>query len=770
MKKCIFTLLTLGIATQLFGQEQGPGGVVNSLSYWYRADNNVTHTGVGTDVTSWTDLVSGATVSQMSTNPFPKLVGGAADYFNFNPGINFTANTQSLGNVSVQTLLDVDFDVFIFTKEGMQEGTGGGAFSHYRYFNIGRNNTTAGLDNWDSPGFNVNGNMVRRPSSGGGLFGPVYQANPMPLATDIPSIAYHTFTNTTQNRGVNGSSLGTLHTHASIGQTTGGHIFGRNQNVSGSGLPGGDDLGFMGHIGETIIFGSGNLTEEERRRVDSYLAIKYGITLARVQTEHYLDAAANTVWNGGFNPSYNNHIFGVAREDVGAFEQKVSSSVNAGTILTVATTNDFVSSNLDAARTGFPADRTYFILGDNNVVVQPLTDLTVSGSLYRKIQRVWLSQRTNTPGSLYFEADLSAYTIGTAVGQNVYMLIADDDAFTTNVSIVEGTGNGSGKWVFNTSFDSDQSSRYITFAESGCYGPDTDGDGIPDMCDLDDDNDGILDIDETKCLTIHAIQPTPAGAVNTFPDTGIPSFTATFGISTVQSAAYTYTESRFGYNNVTGVAAQTNTGNPVNSITFNRPVYNLDLALDDVDYSETATLRLYDADDNLIPGTVVQQYVTFIGNQISSVTYPAGQSIHVIGQSGGSTTVESAVRVTFPGRIGISRIEYEQLTQSNGGSNNGLLLMNGCIDIDTDGDGIWDRLDLDSDGDGCPDALEGDGDISQGQLNPDGSIAGPVDENGVPVAVDGGQGIGESTNADVSTACRVRLIITNPMLPSKARQ
>lgn len=45
-----------------------------------------------------------------------------------------------------------------------------------------------------------------------------------------------------------------------------------------------------------------------------------------------------------------------------------------------------------------------------------------------------------------------------------------------------------------------------------------------------------------------------------------------------------------------------------------------------------------------------------------------------------------------------------------------------CSDDDTDGDGIPNRLDLDSDGDGCPDAVEGDENVVQAQLNTDGSI------------------------------------------------
>lgn len=96
----------------------------------------------------------------------------------------------------------------------------------------------------------------------------------------------------------------------------------------------------------------------------------------------------------------------------------------------------------------------------------------------------------------------------------------------------------------------------------------------------------------------------------------------------------------------------------------------------------------------------------------------------------------------------------------------------GTDDIDTDGDGIPNRLDLDSDNDGCLDALEGDsttitssdlvdasGDLSVGEgsgannqnLCNDSSCE---DNNGVPtIATSSGQGIGESQNSSLNSAC-----------------
>ena len=53
---------------------------------------------------------------------------------------------------------------------------------------------------------------------------------------------------------------------------------------------------------------------------------------------------------------------------------------------------------------------------------------------------------------------------------------------------------------------------------------DSDGDGVPDYTDLDDDNDGILDADENSCITSSKVEGTPifindfgTGAVTTDP-------------------------------------------------------------------------------------------------------------------------------------------------------------------------------------------------------------------------------------------------------------
>lgn len=444
--------LTNGEFFTFAGFGYAPAGVTNGITYWYRGDKSAANTGDGTDVTTWVDQWSGNTVSSVAGNSLPKYKQGAVDYFNFNAGVNFTTINETIGTRAVQTIFNANNDLFMVTKEGMTSPGG----SNPHFFSIGMDNVNTTIDNWDYLGIWPTGQVERRVYNGGTNFPTVSPAH----STTIPSIMYYNFLNQPYSRGLNGAVNGaTFNSPGAMGVPLGGHIFGSTK-WTGSGS---DNDGFIGHIAETIIYGAGNVTALERRRVDSYLAIKYGITLGRVDTHHYLDADSAMVWNGGTNTAYNNNIFGIAREDIGLFEQKVSKSVNTGTILTVATTNDFVNPNDNTARTRFSNDKTYFLLGDNNVTSPNLTSVTVAGNTWKRIQRAWLSQRKNMPNVLYFEADLSTFGSSFAASNTVYMLVADDAAFTTNVKSVAGTYTN-GKWVFSNNFNTENVQRYITFA------------------------------------------------------------------------------------------------------------------------------------------------------------------------------------------------------------------------------------------------------------------------------------------------------------------
>ncbi|MGE8431231.1 hypothetical protein [Chryseobacterium joostei] len=775
------TTLANGQFFTFAGFGNAPGGVATNLSYWYRADKNAANTGATTDVTGWTDMWNGTTVSQRVSNALPKYAVGTSSYFNFNPGINFTAINQTLGNIATQTVTNTSNDIFTVTKEGMTAPSS----PNPHFLSVGMDNINTTISNWDYMGMYPTTNVIERRVVGGGTqmvnSGLIYSAT-------IPSIMYNTFTNTTLARGLNGTANAATVNYTAVGLGLGGHVFG-DTRWTGSGS---DNGGFIGNLGETIIYGAGNLTAVERRRVDSYLAIKYGITLGRVNTDHYLDTDGNMVWNGAANTIYNNNIFGVSRDDIEAFEQKVSKSVNPGTILTLATTNDFVNPNQDAARNGFASNKTYFLLGDNANTTTTPVNVTIGAKTFNRIPRIWMAQEKKADaGALFFEADLTSYNSGTfnTTSGMMVMLIADDAAFTTNVTIVNPTSNAASKWVYNQNITD---GRYITFAIDPCYGPDSDGDGIADMCDLDSDNDGILNTNEGYVCDKASI---PASVLTTdhIMNYNLTNFNGIKGFdfklsSTAVAQRWASPVAQF---NMSGIDPRVNN----NKVTyeFDLPVDNFKFWIADLDGLEKVNINFYDQTgnriSNLLPYSIVKAEVA-----AGSTTFTTDATYGVkIATTRNSDAVSNLnyVEIYVPG-IQISKVEATFI--GSNGTTPEYHIANMCAKRDTDGDKIPDYLDLDSDGDGCPDAIEGTGgfnttnlvnsSLAGGNTGPNYTgTAGPVIQNlgntvgntattlGIPTIAGTGQAIGSSIdatiNACVSPFCYKPGITTGTTLDTK---
>ena len=436
---------------------QGPGGVTSNLSHWYRADYNVDSQGDGTDASEWADFNGGVVSTQLGDAEMPKFKTGAADYFNFNPGVNFTATDQKLGNITERTLSSLDFDIFTLTKEGLAGS---------RVFNVGMNNTTFNGNNWDQPGLYANGAIARRNNTGallpvnGGLPGnPNFSAN-------SPSIVYHTFTNTSVAKGLNGASSGTPFNHIAIGEVTGGHIFGNN---SGSGTSG-DDGGFTGNIGELIIYGAGSVSATDRDKVDSYLAIKYGVTLAA--GKNYTTSTGAVVWDATANSAYHNNIAGIGNDFRSALVQKQSRNQHTNTnnqvtigLGGIAATND--------ANTNQLTDGQFLLWGDNgNTQAMTNTASTYTAFVYsgsinnaRRMNRIWKVQNAAVTSDVLVRfpvASVGTTTLANDACAGYVIVFASDAAFSSNVTATPLTVNGTDYEAVH-SFPAGAS--YFTFAK-----------------------------------------------------------------------------------------------------------------------------------------------------------------------------------------------------------------------------------------------------------------------------------------------------------------
>jgi hypothetical protein len=220
---------------------------------------------------------------------------------------------------------------------------------------------------------------------------------------------------------------------------------------------------------------------------------------------------------------------------------------------------------------------------------------------------------------------------------------------------------------------------------------DTDGDGVSDVFDLDDDNDGILDIYETDCASY-----SPMDFSNL--STGTPNVTEVIA-NGGQNVSFELSLIDVGPEGFEGAAdgnfalgEDGSTGDPSLGD-------HLDIVADTlVRYrltNKTSSPRGFDTSD--------EWRITAIGG--FTVSDPDGQ-LNIISSGINDLHFSATSTITSGTWSIVTTSMVKEMTIEVNGNPWSPALLDFCIEPDTDGDGIVDRLDLDSDGDGCLDVTE----------------------------------------------------------------
>lgn len=280
---------------------------------------------------------------------------------------------------------------------------------------------------------------------------------------------------------------------------------------------------------------------------------------------------------------------------------------------------------------------------------------------------------------------------------------------------------------------------------------DTDGDGVQDVFDLDDDNDGILDT--LECIPTYIVRPIVTSSVTA--NKPITSGTASQIADGEGSGGTAAGPFPYWYTNVSNLpiafSMNLQSASTIDHVKLYGPWgFN--------EWIRNFTIELYNSSNTLLGTESFTTPNQYTGTPIFKFT----------------TEYTSVTRVRF---TIVNSQGYSNVTPPRASINEIVFLDLLPLTCDTDGDGIPNHLDLDSDNDGCLDALEGDENISPSQLvNATsglsvglGSTAENknlcatstcVDASGVPTIVntggagdiggDQGQGIGDSQNALVN--------------------
>lgn len=153
---------------------------------------------------------------------------------------------------------------------------------------------------------------------------------------------------------------------------------------------------FNGQIAEVLIF-ERVLSAKERKQIESYLAIKYGISLL----ENYYNSRGEIIWNTALHADFSQNITGIGRDNSYQLDQKQSCGRNPKPLLEIGAGNIAVT---NAQNTSALNDNSFLLWGDNGQL--PFFDLSLNDTLRvlaTKWRMVSYGQNADLPTEMRFD-------------------------------------------------------------------------------------------------------------------------------------------------------------------------------------------------------------------------------------------------------------------------------------------------------------------------------------------------------------------------------
>lgn len=406
-----------------------PGSGTANMKLWLKANAGTTL--IGTSVTQWNDQSGAGITGNFIVQPgipaqtSPTLVNSSV---NFNPTVSFDGISNSLASNNLfagGSLYDASNNT-IFTMVNLK---GGIVFHKWETNPVGTYRV----------GFEINGSSIR-----------------FDFVDDGVGKNANSTTNVMNNyviaRGSTNTTLNTLSLNANLdatenisgltfvpGVTTSRLAIGNN-TIATNNLPA------LVNISEIIEYNTA-LSTSETRRVESYLGIKYGITLGNNQgagnSITYMASNGTNIWNN--NTGYHNYVIGLGLDNTSTLNQPKSTSTQSlnGSIDIVTIANSNLTTPLSLT-----TDKSFLMSGSNaGTLATPILEFNTHNGpatlITYQLSRVWKTQKTGTfSGNAIFEFNMTQINGPTGYGTNInadIRLLVDDDANFYNASPGEHT-------------------------------------------------------------------------------------------------------------------------------------------------------------------------------------------------------------------------------------------------------------------------------------------------------------------------------------------
>jgi len=246
-------------------------------------------------------------------------------------------------------------------------------------------------------------------------------------------------------------------------------IQGNNQNFFIGSSSGSSDY-HDGEIAEIIIFAD-IPSSLEQQKIQSYLALKYGITLdisdndaGVVEGDYILSNEVTKVWDFTANSTYHNDVAGIGRDDTQVLNQKQSKSINSDAIITIGLGS--IASNNATNANSFATDKDFLVWGNDNTAMGATSTSGVLCATNLQLDRKWKIVETGSVSTVQIAAtksEIDTYLNNASFSKVIK--VADDEALTTNVeflTLTTATIDGVLSYVSDFDFNG---TKFFTFAE-----------------------------------------------------------------------------------------------------------------------------------------------------------------------------------------------------------------------------------------------------------------------------------------------------------------
>ena len=403
--------LTLSVPGTL--SATAPGGVSSDLEVWLKADAGLDEDD-GDGVDTWADQSGNNNdATQTTANRRPTYRDNAEASINHNPVLDFDDDNDrfTLGNISA---IKSESNYTIYTV-GVREDAD-------RNFIIGAegNNTnqdlflgyfdtdTVRLGQW---GNNLDVNVDDFDSA---------ETTPFILFGEFDGSGHRVWelyeADETENTNTNSTGL-------SGSRTT---YIGRHN----------DSHYYDGWIAEVIIYDEDIATSSERAKIESYLALKYGLTLDQSDATDYVNTSGSVIWDASDNASYDHDIAGIGQDDDSELDQATSTAETTDAIITIGS-----ASSQD--------DGDFLIWGNDDGDISAQIEDIPTGVEFR-LSREWKLEETGNIGTVSIVFNLDNTELPQTGEADDYVLLKDTDGTFNNATfITTGASFSAGAIAFN---------------------------------------------------------------------------------------------------------------------------------------------------------------------------------------------------------------------------------------------------------------------------------------------------------------------------------